>query len=260
MANPIHCTPVIAFLFLLPLVVIVLLVLRKSNPKQLSQKNNYGGFSTNWHYIVDIRVCKDNNKSFPKTQCSNCLAQELKPWKKRCVWEVVFTLLSLNYKVCQNNKCTNRKTHSAARLSINTSWAAVVLTGKLILSAALVVITVSLQRGHTAGYLTSTHKSRKSTFMRSLICKIYLQNILQGFKPDMQVQKQEAEIIFYMYAQSGIHTRTYALHNSCFSKNWHVKANYVTYSLRMNGTLRKILFFQGCATPILAEGFPLFCV
>lgn len=53
----------------------------------------------------------------------------------------------------------------------------------------LVVVASILWRDQAAGYLSSTNKSRKSTFMRSLIFTIYLQNILCGFTPDGPEQK-----------------------------------------------------------------------
>lgn len=68
---------------------------------------------------------------------------------------------------------------------------------------------------------------------------------------------QEAEIIFYIYIHTGWHT----LHNGCFFKGAdRLKTNGVAYNLRMNGILKKILFFQGSSTPIITLGFPLFCV
>lgn len=104
---------------------------------------------------------------------------------------------------------------------------------KLILSAVLVLITPGLQCDHAAGYQTSTNKSRKSAFMRSLIFGIYLQNILCGFKTrhaSTETQNRRLTSCFswglcrvcYTHTPTPTHTQTHYI--TAVPKSWLVKA------------------------------------
>lgn len=105
-------------------------------------------------------------------------------------------------------------------------------TGKPILSEVRVVITLSLS---VAGYLTSTNKSRKSTFMRSLIFKIYLQNILPGFKTRHAcTETQSRRLRSYFIGGLGREWHRQAYYIRAVFKNCHVKAKSGTCSLHMN--------------------------
>ncbi len=89
-------------------IIVPLFLRNKVKSVTIITQNSYGVFSTKWQYFEDTGVFRNGNKSFFKTQCSNCLAQELNPWKKCFVWKVI-SLLYLKYKERQNNKMYNQK-------------------------------------------------------------------------------------------------------------------------------------------------------
>lgn len=113
----------------------------------------------------------------------------------------------------------------------------------------LVVAASILRRDQAAGYLSSTNKSRKSTFMRSLIFTIYLQNILCGFTQDGPEQKHTER----RPSRSLTSSHTCAENNTRLLRNSCSQASPGTYILHM--TLRKYFYPRDV---FWLRNFPLF--
>ncbi len=96
--------------------------------------------------------------------------------------------------------------------------------------------------------------------MRSLIFKIYFQNILQGFKPDILTQKlgkQEADSNLKCTLEVA-YTQTHYV-TAVFQSIYMFRA-IILHTVYVWMACLRIIMFQGYASHIIEEGFPLFRV